>query len=397
MVERANVGFLHFALSLYVPGFFINLGSGIVAPILPLYAQSFGIPYVLVALITTSNAVGRLCSDIPLGVVCDRVGRRPLTVLGPLLTVGSAVLSGLAGSFPELLVYRVVMGVGMSMWMIAAMAMIADSVAPQMRGKVTTTYQAANMIGTTAGPTVGGLIAEATGSYRAPFFFYAAFTLVSMVAALVLVRESAPSRREGERVERGNFRRFVGRLNFSILMATFMILTLHVRTAAWNTLLPLYGGDVLGLGSGDIGLVMSALTLMQFLSLTLAGYVIDRYGRKVALIPAFILAAVAFVALPFTRDFVGVALVAGLLGVASGLGGATWALATDLSPEGMRGSFIGFWHTFGDVGTSVGPVVLGFVADSRGFASAFYVVAGLMFLTAATTQFFVKETLKKGE
>lgn len=75
------MGFLHFALSLYVPGFFINFGSGIVALILPLYAQSFGISYVLVALITTSNAVGRLCSDIPLEVVCDRVGRRPRSTL----------------------------------------------------------------------------------------------------------------------------------------------------------------------------------------------------------------------------------------------------------------------------------------------------------------------------
>lgn len=184
-------------------------------------------------------------------------------------------------------------------------------------------------------------------------------------------------------------------LNFSILMATFMILALHVRFAAWNTLLPLYGSNVLGFGPGDIGLVMSAVTLMQFLSLTPAGYVIDRYGRKVVLIPAFILATVAFIALPFARDLVGIVIVAGLLGVSSGLGGATWALATDLSPEGMRGTFIGFWHTFGDVGTSIGPIVLGFVADSSGFASAFYVVAGLMFLTATTTQLFVKETLKQ--
>lgn len=395
MTEKRNSGFL-FALSLYVPGFFINLGYGIVSPILPLYAQSFNIPYVLVAMIITSNAIGRLCSDIPLGVICDRVGRRPLSILGPLLATISAILSGLAQNFYELLAYRLVMGVGMSMWMIAAMARIADNASPSMRGKITSTYQAANMIGTTAGPAVGGFIAQLSNSYRAPFFFYAASTLASMVTALILVRESAPSQRQHSKLSiQANFRKFLKFLNFPILMATFMILTNHIRFSAWNTLLPLYGGDVLSLNSGEIGLIMSTLTLTQFLILTPAGYVIDKYGRKIALIPSFIIAAVAFVILPFSKDFFSATIVAAFLGVASGLGGATWALATDLSPEESRGSFMGFWHTFGDIGTSIGPIILGFIADSYGFSPAFYVVAGLMFLTAATTQLFVNETLRR--
>ncbi len=395
MAEKINVGFLHFALSLYIPGFLINLGYGIVAPILPLYAQSFNITYVLVALITTSNAAGRLCFDIPLGAVCDRVGRRPLSILGPLLATVSAVLSGLAQSFYQLLAFRFVMGVGMSMWMIAGMAMIADNVHPSMRGKVTTTYQAANMVGTTAGPTVGGFVAQLSNSYRAPFFFYAASALAAMVAALVLIRESAPAKQQRRVPIRASIRKFAGILNFSILMATFMIFTSHIRFAAWNTLLPLYGGDVLKLNPGEIGLVMSVSTLTQFLALTPAGYIIDRYGRKTALIPSFILAALSFTILPLANDFISTTLVAALLGIAGGLGAASWALATDLSPEELRGSFIGFWHTFGDVGNSIGPIILGSITDSHGFPPAFYLVAGLMFLTAATTQLFVKETLKR--
>ena len=75
----------------------------------------------------------------------------------------------------------------------------------------------------------------------------------------------------------------------------------------------------------------------------------------------------------------------------------TWALAADLSPEDMRGFFVGFWHTFGDVGMMIGPIILGLIADSYGYALSFYTVAGLMFLTAATSQLFVKETLKRVE
>ena len=395
-METKN-GFLHFALSLYLPGFFINLGYGIVAPILPLYAQSFGIPIVLVAMITTSSALGRLCSDIPLGIVCDRVGRRPLSVLGPLLTTISAILAGFAQSFYELLAYRFVMGVGMSMWMIAGMAMIADNVSPSMRGKVTNSYQAANMIGTTAGPAIGGLIAQALNNYRAPFFLYAASTCISMLTALILVRETSPSLRPQSRLTvLANVRKFLSLLSFPILMATFMVFVNHIRFSAWSTLFPLYGGDAISLSAGEIGLVMSALTFTQFLILTPTGYGIDRYGRKMALIPSFLLAALSFIALPHAKDFLGAILVAVLLGVASGLGGATWALATDLSPEELRGFFVGFLHTFGDIGTTIGPVILGAIVDSHGFAASFYTVAVLMLLTTLTSQHFVKETLERG-
>ena len=142
---------------------------------------------------------------------------------------------------------------------------------------------------------------------------------------------------------------------------------------------------------------MSTSTFFQFMTVTPTGYLIDKYGRKVALIPSFILAALSFIALPLTKDFIGMILVAVLLGTASGLAGSTWALATDLSPTDLRGFFVGFWHTFGDIGTTIGPIILGFLADSYGFAVSFYSVACLMFITAATSQLFVKETLNREE
>jgi len=397
-IGKLDRSFLNFALSLYVPSFFIQLGWGLVTPIMPLYARSFGIPYALVAMVTTANAIGRLCSDIPLGTIADRKGRRPLTIIGPLLVVVSAIFSGLAQSFYELLAYRVLTGIGMSMWMIARQAMIADSVDPSIRGRVISTFQGVNMLGSAAGPAVGGIIAELWG-IRSPFFFYAGSTFVSFLACLFFIKETMPKHQEGRErklAQKVNVRTILGLLTFPIMMAAFTNFTNHIRFAARGVLIPIYGGDVLCLTTGEIGLVLSASTFANLLMVIPGGYIVDKWGRKAGLVPAFVLTGAIFALFPFAKDFTSITIVSALIGVASGIGGgATMAIAADLAPEDFRGFFMGFWTTIGDIGSAVGPVIIGLVADMYQIAMSFYVTAFLMFLTAATTQLFVKETLKK--
>jgi MFS family permease len=395
MAESMNRSMLHFMVSLYIPGFLINLGFSIVSPILPLYAQSFGVPYALAAMVISANALGRIFSDIPLGSICDRVGRRILIILGPLIVTISAVLCGIAQSFPELLVYRVITGIGMAMWMVARQATIADSVAPAIRGRVMSTFQGVSMTGSAAGPAVGGIVAELWG-YRAPFFFYAACTFASLIACVLLVKESAPLNKqtESKTAFSADFRLILGSLSFPIVMAVFTNFTNSFRIAARNVLIPLYGNDVLNLTSGEIGLILTISTVSMILMTLPGGWLVDKYGRKAGLVPAFILTGIVFCLFPLSSDFMGTIFVASILGFAAGLGGgASMTLAADLSPEGHKGLFLGFWQTIGDFGMTIGPFALGLVADLSDLAMPFYVTAFLMLFTAGTTQFFVKETL----
>ncbi len=382
-------------MSLYIPGFFLNLGWAIVSPILPLYAESFDIPYALVGLVITANALGRILSDIPLGVVCDRVGRRPLAILGPVIVTVSAVLCGLAQGFYELLAYRFVTGTGMAMWMVARQATLADSVDPSIRGRVLSTFQSVNMIGSATGPAVGGIIAELSG-YRAPFFFYAASTAVCALASFLMVKESATGKRDGGVVGiRIHIRQILGFLTFPILVASFTSFTNNIRFGARAILIPLFGNDVLGLGPGEIGLILSASTVANILMAVPGGYMVDKYGRKAALVPAFVFTGITFSLFPFSSSFASITLVATVLGVASGLGGgATMAVAADLAPDNLRGLFLGFWQTVGDFGSAICPVALGLIADSYGLEWAFHATATLMVVTAMTTHFFVGETMK---
>lgn len=181
MHTKIDKSILDFAITLYIPGFFVNLGFSIISPILPKYAESFGVSLGLASLIVTANAVGRILADIPLGSMCDRIGRRPLAVAGPLVVTVAAILCGLAPNFYALLIFRALGGAGMSMWMIARQAMIADSIDPSIRGRIMSTFMSVNMIGSATGPTFGGIIYDLWKDYRAPFFFYAASTFASFI------------------------------------------------------------------------------------------------------------------------------------------------------------------------------------------------------------------------
>jgi MFS family permease len=168
------------------------------------------------------------------------------------------------------------------------------------------------------------------------------------------------------------------------------------RFSARAILIPLYGSNILNLTSGEIGFVLSASTLTNVLMVVPGGYVVDRYGRKRGLVPAFIFTGLAFALFPASREFSGAFLTSLLLGVASGLGGgATMALAADLSPADARGFFLGFWNAVGDLGNAIGPVILGLTADIYGMIAPFYLVTFLMLLSALTTQLFVKETVAR--
>lgn len=399
MLKKIDPAILNFAISLYIPGFFVNLGFSIVSPLLSKYAVSFGVPLSVAAMVITANALGRILADIPLGTLCDRIGRRPLAIAGPLLVTISAILCAQAQSFYELLIYRAIGGAAMSMWMIARQAMIADSIDPSIRGRIMSTFMSVNMVGSAAGPAIGGIIYEVWKDYRVPFYFYGLSTFASLIACLALVKETTVPKKAVDK-ENQESAQHIGEIlkyfNFMILIAAFSNFFNHIRFAARGFLVPLFGYDILHLGAGEVGLVLSVSTIINIIIAFPGGFIVDRYGRKASIVSSLLISAIAYALLPFSTGFLSFLLLVGLQGVAGGIGGgATMAMAADLAPAHLRGVFLGFWQIIGDVGSAVGPIILGIIADSYGLTNSFYGTAILLAVGVTTTQLFVKETLSK--
>src|SRR5205809_4438848 len=143
--------------------FVIMLGFGIIAPILPLYARSFGVSYDAASLLISAFAFMRLVADPVVGPIVDRYGERLCSVVG-VLTVGvSAALAGVASNFTLVVVFRAAGGAGSSLFFAALYSYLLKLVPSHRRGRTMSILYGALNVGIIAGGPFGGLIARTWG------------------------------------------------------------------------------------------------------------------------------------------------------------------------------------------------------------------------------------------
>ena len=125
----------------------------------------------------------------PAGAIAERFGRKPLLVGGPLVIAISAALTAVAGSFGQMVIFRLLQGMGSALQVTAAMIVMADISTPRDRGRSMSFYQGALLLGTSVGPIIGGFVGEHFG-LRTPFFAYAALAFCAALWAWLQVPET---------------------------------------------------------------------------------------------------------------------------------------------------------------------------------------------------------------
>ena len=166
----------------------IALGFGIVAPILPQFAQSFDVGLMAASSIVSVFALVRLLFAPAGGALVNKLGERRVYLVGLLIVGASSVLSGLATDFWWLLVFRGLGGVGSVMFTVSAMALLVRLSPPAQRGHTSSLYGTAFLLGSIAGPILGSAM-QGLG-LRIPFFIYAAFCAVLTLFVIAFVPET---------------------------------------------------------------------------------------------------------------------------------------------------------------------------------------------------------------
>ncbi|MEO1284550.1 MAG: MFS transporter [Pseudomonadota bacterium] len=164
------------------------LGFGVVIPLLPDYARSFGATAGIVGALVAGYSLMQFIFGPILGALSDRIGRRPV-LLGTIAINGVAfVICGLAGSLAMLFVARLISGMAAANLSVAQ-ASLADMTPPAERAKVFGLIGAAFGMGFVFGPPLGALIAGTLGS-AAVGFCVAALCAVNFVSAFLFLRET---------------------------------------------------------------------------------------------------------------------------------------------------------------------------------------------------------------
>ena len=385
-------------LPFYLPSLIIAFSKSLLVPVFPLYARDFGISYGLIGLILAGEALGTLFSDVPAGMLMRRLGNKNTALLGLGCTGLSTLALFWAGSIPEVLAYRLISGFGMALYSVSRHAYVAGTIAVANRGRAIALFGGIGRIGRFAGPALGGIVA-ATYGLRLPFVLVGGASMVALVAAAIFLRtDRVASRREGHASAAHNTR------FLSALRAHRRVLTAagagqlfaQMIRAGRQVIIPLFAADVIGLDVQAIGFIVSIASAVDMSLFYPTGLIMDRLGRKFAIVPSFAIQTLGLSLVPLTDSFTSLLLVASLIGFGNGLGSGTMmTMGADLAPEQVRGEFLGFWRLIGDIGSTGGPLVVGGVADLLALQAATWVVCGAGLAATMIFLLFVPETLKK--
>src|SRR5436305_10259715 len=125
-----------------------------------------------------------LAAVIPLtGWAAMRFGARRMYVISLLLFTAGSMLCGLATTTTELIVFRVLQGIGGGMIMPLGMMMMAAAAGPKRMGRVMSIVSMPMMLAPILGPTIGGLIVD-NASWRWIFCVNVPIGVVAVIAAL---------------------------------------------------------------------------------------------------------------------------------------------------------------------------------------------------------------------
>ncbi len=169
--------------------FMATLDSSIVNISLPTIAQYFGVPlngeveWVIIAYLVAVAGV-----LLTIGRLSDMIGHKPIWASGLVIfTIGSA-LSGAAPSLGLLIAWRALQGLGGALIMAISPAMLTGAFLPSERGRALGMNAVVVALGTSAGPTLGGVITTHL-SWRWIFYVNLPIGIVGVIATLLVLTE----------------------------------------------------------------------------------------------------------------------------------------------------------------------------------------------------------------
>jgi len=368
----------------------VMAGQGVMAPVLPLFASSFGVGAAAIGLTLSTFALARLLLNVPLGILSDRRGRRILLAGGPLVSAVGMIGSGTAGGLLELLAWRFIAGAGSAMYMTGAQIYLIDISTPANRARHIGANQGALLFGVSIGPAIGGLLAELFG-FRVPFFAVGAASLLTASYAYLRLPETrtvtdAPDSSEDRSVRPAWLRLLLSRNFGAVASVTFAVFL--TRAGGRMTLMPLLAAASFGYSAGSLGVLFASMAIINLVGVAPASWVADRFGRKWAIVPAGVLVGAALVAMAASRDGQTFTMAAVLLAIGTAtIGPAPAAFVADIAPVELRGLAMGLYRSAGDAGFLLGPIALGALADATSIPTALAVNA--MLFVGATSLFGV--------
>ena len=366
------------------------------ALVLPAVRSELGLTTAAGGLLGSVALVAAAAGGVAFGWISDRFGRTRALMLSIVLYSVFTAACGLAASFAQFIVFRILLGLGMGGEWASGAALVSETWSAEHRGKALALMQ--------SGWAVGYALAAAANYVIQPAFGWRAVFFVGILPALltIWVRRSVREPDIWERSRRRGARPRISQLFTPGLAALTIALTaMNACTLfgwwSFNLWLPSYLQEPES--RGGLGLQMlsssSLIVVMQtgmWLGYVTFGYVSDRIGRKRTYVAYLLSAAVLLFAYVSVRAPAALLVLGPLVAFfATGYYSGFGAVTAEIFPTAIRGTAQGFTYNIGRIVSAAAPFAVGTLAQTHGFATALS-ISSLAFVAAAVLWIWIPET-----
>ncbi len=358
------------------------LGVGIIAPLLPLYAEQMGATGIWIGIIFGGFSVSRAIVMPAVGRLSDRHGRKLFLSIG-LLSYAIISLGYIwADSISQLTLIRLVHGVASGMVIPVAQAYVGD-ISPQgQEGTWMGYFNAAFFSGFGFGPLLGGILTEHLGMTFA-FSAMGGLNFLAFLGVILFLPEVNP-----RKLATSSSPSFKQMSASSVIKGLFSYrLSFAVGRGAFATFLPIFAALYLGLTTSLIGVLLATNILLMALLQGFSGKIADRLNRRSLVIVGSIVNFAFLILIPSAHNFwqlLALCVLGGLSGAIS-MPAASALIVDEGRKFGMGATMAIFTMAF-SIGMAIGPIMAGGIADLANINSVFYFASGIVVI--GTSLFF---------
>jgi len=280
----------------------IFVGFGIIIPVLPDAITGSGASSFHLGMLLSVYSLASFLMSPVWGSLSDRIGRRPLIMIGALGFSLSFFLFGIAGDNLVLMyVSRILGGLFSGAATACAVAYVADITTEENRTKGMGLVGMSIGLGFIFGPAFGGILSQ--WGYRVPFFTSSIIALGTFAFAFLMLPESLSEekRRKPQEAKPSRWSAFVGSVKYLYVLSFFVSFTL----AGLEATLLLFEKDKIGATSLQLGIMFAVSGVVGAL---IQGGVVRRFikrGDETRVIGlGLVLSAVGFVLILFSSSMV---------------------------------------------------------------------------------------------
>lgn len=392
---------------LVIAALLIAAGYGLIAPIIPQFAQSFNVGLAAAGAVVSIFAFTRLIFGPASGPLIDIFGSRKMYLLGLFIVAVTTGAVAFAQEYWHVLLLRGLAGFGSTLFTVSAMGLIVRIAPPTIRGRCSSVYASAFLLGNVFGPVIGSLLAPL--GMRLPFAIYG----VALLAAIGVVWWSTrgrPARRSlpqdaaaGPTHSSSSDSEPPMSVKDAFAITSYRASLVSAFAHGWANMgvrvatLPLFAAATFeNGGTFAAGFALASFAGGNAVCLQFSGRLADSVGRKPLIVSGLLINAAFTACLGLSTSVFAFCLLSALAGVGAGmLNPAQQAVVADvIGNDRSGGRVLAGFQMAQDFGSIVGPIAVGAIAQTWSFELGFALTA-IIGVAAALQWIAAPDTLQR--